>query len=467
MTIQLYNTLSRTKEPLNTLEPGIVKMYVCGPTVYNKAHIGHAMSAVVFDIIRRYLSYRGYDVRFAMNFTDVDDKIIRRANEMGVDPFQLAEGYIQDFQANLAALNVLPATYNPRATEEIGQIIAMVQALVEKGFAYPLEGDVYFRVRQREDYGKLSGRRLDDMRVGVRKEADDRKEDPMDFALWKGAKEGEPAWESPWGMGRPGWHIECSAMNYHIFGDSIDIHGGGNDLIFPHHENEIAQSESFTGKKFATYWIHNGMLQLKGEKMSKSIGNIISIDELLTNHSADSFRYLILNSGYRNPVIFNEEVLNQAEKAIDRLRNALKPAPAAAGGASVETVALLAKQVAATRAGFTASMDDDFNSAGALASLYELVRSMNAAKDAGATNAELDEACTALRELTSVFGLTLEEGDSDQSGSADPFVQLLVDVRLALRAEKNWKMSDLIRDRLKENGVLLEDSKDGTAWRWA
>lgn len=466
MAIQLYNTLTRTKEPLKTLEPNVVKMYVCGPTVYDKAHIGHAMASIVFDNIRRYLIYRGYDVRYAMNFTDVDDKIIRRANEMNVDPFKLAEGYINDFKRNLADLNVLPATYNPRATEEIDGILSMIATLIEKGFAYPLDGDVYYRVRARENYGKLSGRRLDDMRAGVRKSADDRKEDPMDFALWKGAKEGEPAWESPWGPGRPGWHIECSAMNYHIFGDSIDIHGGGNDLIFPHHENEIAQSESFTGRPFATYWIHNGMLQLKDEKMSKSVGNIISIDELLENHSADSFRYLILNAGYRNPVIFSGEILDQGEKALERLRKALKPAVLSAKGAPADTLAALKNQLETTRDQFIASMDDDFNSAGALAALFDLVRSLNATRDAGAAGAELREAQAVLKELTSVLGLTLKGTETKGNQAADPFIQLLVDLRLALRAEKNWKLSDLVRDRLKENGVVLEDSKDGTAWRW-
>lgn len=288
----------------------------------------------------------------------------------------------------------------------------------------------------------------------------------MDFALWKGAKPGEPAWESPWGPGRPGWHIECSAMNYHLFGDSIDIHGGGNDLIFPHHENEIAQSESFTGKRFATYWIHNGMLQLKGEKMSKSVGNIISIDELLEAHSADAFRYLILNSGYRNPVIFNEEVLNQAEKAIERLRNALKSAAGSASGAPSGSIEALKNQVQAAKDEFIAAMDDDFNSAAALAALFELVRVMNATRDAGATGAELAEARATLKELTSVLGLTLEEAEAKGAQGADPFIQLLIDLRLRLRAEKNWELSDLVRDRLKENGVVLEDSRDGTSWRW-
>ncbi|HQN62491.1 MAG TPA: cysteine--tRNA ligase [Flexilinea sp.] len=468
MSIQIYNTLTRKKEPFETLEPHKVKMYVCGPTVYNKAHIGHAMSALVFDIIRRYLEYRGYEVQFAMNFTDVDDKIINRANEMHVDPFRLAEGYIEDFKRNLADLNIKPATYNPRASQEIDQIIKMVQGLIDKGMAYPLDGDVYFRVRKDSQYGKLSGRQLDDMLVGVRKEADDRKEDPLDFALWKSAKPGEPSWPSPWGPGRPGWHIECSAMNYHYFGESIDIHGGGNDLIFPHHENEIAQSESFTGKPFARYWIHNGMLQLRGEKMSKSIGNIISIDEFLEHHSADSFRYLILNSAYRNPIIFSEEVLLQAEKGLERLRSAFQPANPSAAGAPQEVSEELRSQIEATREGFIASMDDDFNSAGALGQLFELVRMINIARDSGATDAELEPAQAMLRELTDVFGLLLNEPQTDRNqAAAGPFIQLLIDLRTELRKQKNWELSDKVRDRLAELGVVLEDSKDGTRWHWA
>ncbi len=285
MALKIYNTLTRKKEDFVTLEPGKVRMYVCGPTVYNKAHIGHAMSAMVFDIIRRYLEFSGYEVIHAMNFTDVDDKIINRANQMNMDPFELAEGYIKDFRQNLSDLNILPATIQPRATQEIDQIIQMVQALVEKKTAYPMGGDVYFRVSQDEDYGKLSGRKNDEQQAGYRIDVDDRKETSMDFALWKGAKPGEPAWDSPWGKGRPGWHIECSAMNLHHLGEQIDIHGGGNDLIFPHHENEIAQTESLTGKPFAHYWIHNGMLQLGGEKMSKSLGNLVLIEDFLAQHA--------------------------------------------------------------------------------------------------------------------------------------------------------------------------------------
>ena len=464
MSIQLYNTLTNKKEPLETLEPGKVKMYVCGPTVYNKAHIGHAMSAMVFDIIRRYMEYRGYEVQFAMNFTDVDDKIIKRANEMGVDPFKLAEGYIEDFQQDMKDLNIKPATYNPRATQEIGEIIKIVQGLVDKGYAYPLDGDVYFRVRKDPGYGKLSGRNIDDMRSGFRKEVDDRKEDPLDFALWKSAKPGEPSWESPWGPGRPGWHIECSAMNHHLFGDSIDIHGGGNDLIFPHHENEIAQSECFTGKPFARYWMHNGMLRLNGEKMSKSIGNIISIQDFLKEHSANSFRYLILNSAYRNPIIFSPETLAQAEKAVERLKGALKPANPKTELKDEEAVAKLNAKIAQVKEDFIANMDDDFNSAGALGCIFELVREINTMRDLGASQAQLDPAQNQIREFADVFGLVLEEEKSDSGQSADVFIQMLVDLRFDLRKQKNWEMSDRIRKELSEQGITIEDSKEGSLW---
>jgi cysteinyl-tRNA synthetase len=464
MSIQLYNTLTNKKEPLETLEPGKVKMYVCGPTVYNKAHIGHAMSAMVFDIIRRYMEYRGYEVQFAMNFTDVDDKIIKRANEMGVDPFKLAEGYIDEFQQDMKDLNIKPATFNPRATQEIDEIIKIVQGLVDKGYAYPLDGDVYFRVRKDPGYGKLSGNNIDDMRNGVRKDANDRKEDPMDFALWKGAKPGEPYWESPWGHGRPGWHIECSAMNHHLFGDSIDIHGGGNDLIFPHHENEIAQSECFTGKPFARYWMHNGMLRLGKEKMSKSLGNIITIREFLEKHSANSFRYLILNSAYRNPILFDEDTLSQAEKAIDRLKGSLKPANPKTELKDEETIAKFNEKISSVKEDFINNMDDDFNSAGALGCIFELVREINTMRDAGASQAQLDPAQNQIREFAEVFGLVLEDDKSDSGQSADVFIQMLVDLRFELKKQKNWPLADQIRKNLGEQGITIEDSKEGSLW---
>jgi cysteinyl-tRNA synthetase len=465
MTLKIYNTLSRRKEDFTTIEPGKVRMYVCGPTVYSKAHVGHAMSALVFDIIRRYLLYRGYDVNHVMNFTDVDDKIIMRANQQGVDPFQLAEGYIHEFAKNLADLNILPATFNPRATQEIPQIIAMIEGLIERGYAYPAGGDVYFRVEKDDDYGRLSGRRLEDMQAGARIEVGELKEHPMDFALWKAAKPGEPAWQSPWGMGRPGWHIECSAMNLHHLGEQIDIHGGGNDLIFPHHENEIAQTESLTGKSFAHYWVHNGMLQLGGEKMSKSVGNLVTIEDFLAEHSADTIRFMVLNSGYRGPLTFNDDVIDQAEKGVERLASAIKPALPGAKGAPETSLTALAEQMKTSEAAFIESMDDDFNSAGALASLFELVRSVNQARADGASDGELKPAQELLHRLAGVLGLTLQK-EQKGGGEAGAFIDLLLDVRGELRKQKLWALSDLVRDRLKALGVTLEDSKEGSTWHF-
>ncbi len=462
--LRVHNTLTRKKEEFQTLEPGKVKMYVCGVTVYNDAHVGHAMSAVVYDIIRRYLEYRGYSVKHVMNFTDVDDKIINRANQLGEDPFRLAQRYIDDYRQSLGDLNVLPATTNPRATQTMNEILAMIKGLIEKGFAYPASnGDVYFRVTRDEDYGKLSGRRLEDMQAGARIEVEDLKEHPMDFALWKSAKPGEPAWDSPWGKGRPGWHIECSAMNLAELGEQIDIHGGGNDLIFPHHENEIAQSESFTGKQFARYWIHNGMLQLGGEKMSKSTGNIISIQEFLSRYDADVLRMLVLNGSYRAPLIFTESALESASGGLERMRSGLKPASAQAGGLEQAAAAALLTQCETTQQAFTDSMDDDFNSSGALAGLFELVRATNTARDNGATAAQLQPAQSTLRTLAGVLGLRLGERKA-AAGEAERFIALLVELRTEMRNQKNWAMSDLIRDRLKELGVMIEDSKDGTTW---
>ncbi|RJP49740.1 MAG: cysteine--tRNA ligase [Anaerolineaceae bacterium] len=463
--LKVYNTLTRKTEEFQTLEPGVVKMYVCGVTVYNDAHVGHAMSALVFDVVRRYLEFRGYKVKHVMNFTDVDDKIIARANALGEDPFALAQRYIDDYRQNLLDLNILPATSNPRATQTMKEIISMVQGLIEKGYAYPApNGDVYFRVTKEKEYGKLSGRKLEDMQAGARIEVEEQKEHPMDFALWKGAKPGEPAWDSPWGKGRPGWHIECSAMNLAELGEQIDIHGGGNDLIFPHHENEIAQSESYTGKPFSRYWMHNGMLQLGGEKMSKSLGNIISIKEFLSKRDADVMRMLVLNGTYRAPLLFNDETLDAAQKNVERLKSGLRPAAPSASGLSAEAASALASQAESAKGSFTDAMDDDFNTAGAIAALFEIVKAINTARDSGANDEQLLPAQNMLHTLTGVLGLRLR--DKKGSADVDPFVNLLIEVRTEARKQKQWAMSDLIRDRLKELGVTIEDSKDGTTWRW-
>jgi cysteinyl-tRNA synthetase len=462
MTIRIYNTLSRKKEDFETLKPNQVSMYVCGPTVYDKAHVGHAMSVLVFDIIRRYLEYRGYDVRHAMNYTDVDDKIIQRANLEEIDPFELAERYIEEFREHLADLNILPATIYPRATEEIDNIIEMVQGLIDKEHAYESKGDVYFFVSSDEDYGKLSGRKLEDMQSGFRIDVDERKETPMDFALWKASKPGEPSWESPWGQGRPGWHIECSAMSYRHLGEQIDIHGGGNDLVFPHHENEIAQTECYTGKSFATYWVHNGMLQLSGEKMSKSLGNLITVEDFLEEHDADVLRMLVLNTSYRSPLTFNDESIGHAERALGRLRSALRPAIAGSDGQMSDD---LSQQIEATRQGFDNAMDDDFNTAGSLGHLFDLVRAINSARDAGAGPDALQQAQVVILEFAHVLGLRLEQA-AIEGGEASPFVDLLIQIRAELRQQKLWALSDQIRDKLTELGVVLEDSKDSSTWRW-
>jgi cysteinyl-tRNA synthetase len=466
MAIKIYNTLTRKKEDFEPLEPGHVRMYVCGPTVYNQAHIGHAMSALVFDVIRRYLEYSGYTVIHAMNFTDVDDKIINRANREGVDPFALAERYIQEFRRQLSALNIQPATIQPRATQEIEEIIGIIEGLIEKGYAYPVQsGDVYFRVRRDAQYGKLSGRKFDDMQSGARIEIGEEKEDPLDFALWKAAKPGEPYWESPWGKGRPGWHIECSAMNLHHLGEQIDIHGGGNDLIFPHHENEIAQTESLTGKPFARYWVHNGMLQLGGEKMSKSLGNLVTINDFLSRNDADVLRFMVLNSAYRGPLTYTDEVVEQSRRGLERLHSALRPALPGVKGMPDAVRAALETQRQATKEGFTSAMDDDFNSAGALGNLFELVRAINQARADGATNAELEPVQSELRELAGVLGLRLAEPQQEQQ-PADPYISLLVELRSELRKQKLWSLSDKIRDSLNELGVTIEDSKEGATWRY-
>jgi cysteinyl-tRNA synthetase len=451
MSLRLYSTLSRQTEPFETLEPGVVTMYVCGPTVYDRAHVGHAMSALVFDVLRRYLEHGGYRVRHVMNYTDVDDKLIQRGHELGIAPIALAERYIAEFQQHIVDLNLLPATHYPRATEEIPHIIAMIDELIAKGCAYAAAGDVYFRI--------------EDMQAGARIAVDERKEHPMDFALWKGAKPGEPAWESPWGAGRPGWHIECSVMSRRHLGAQIDIHGGGNDLIFPHHENEIAQTESLTGQRFARYWVHNGMMQLAGEKMSKSLGNLVTIHDFLAEHEADVLRLMVLGSHYRSPLTFSDETVTQAERSLERLRQALRPIRTTGAGAGGTVAGSLERQIEATRRGFSDALDDDFNTAGALGHLFDLVRAIHQAREADVPQELLAGAQGALRELLGLLGLRAERVASDRVEAA-PFIELLIGLRRELRQQKLWALADAVRTRLAEQGVLLEDTRDTTTWRW-
>lgn len=464
--LRIYNSLTRQKEDFVPVEEGKVSMYVCGPTVYADAHVGHAMSAIVFDMVHRYLEYRGYEVTYASNFTDVDDKIIARATENGQDPAELAAHFADKYLAHLKDLCVLPADIYPKVSTEMSHIIQLIEDLGEAGYAYTVDGDVYFRVQQDDDYGKLSGRALEDALSGTRIEEDERKEHPGDFALWKAAKPGEPQWESPWGPGRPGWHIECSAMCLHHLGETIDIHGGGNDLVFPHHENEIAQSESATGKAFSNIWMHHGMLQLSGEKMSKSLGNIISIEEFLETHAPCELRMLIFAGHYRKPVMFTNDSMDGAKRSLDRLLGGLRPATGATStGENADT---LRKATETARIAFTEAMDDDFNTSLALAALFELVRAINTARSAGVSGPFFIAAQSTLQELGGVLGLQLYPQDEQGGSGGDvaPFVELLLKTRKELRSAKQFGLADMVRDELKNLGVILEDSREGTTWRF-
>ncbi|MCL5958910.1 MAG: cysteine--tRNA ligase [Chloroflexi bacterium] len=461
--MKVFNTMSAQKEEFRPFGSP-VKVYVCGITPYAEAHIGHAMSYIIFDVILRYLEFRGYDVRHVQNFTDIDDKIIARAQAQGVEPGDLAQRFIDEFFADMEALNVRKAGVYPRATQEIPKIIEVIQGLIDKGHAYLADGDVYFRVNSKSDYGKLSHRSLEEMQAGARIEVDLRKENPMDFALWKASKPGEPWWESPWSKGRPGWHIECSAMILRYLGPRIDIHGGGQDLIFPHHENEIAQSECFTGEvPFVKYWMHNGLLQLGGEKMSKSLGNLISVREALAKSSADAIRLFVLSSHYRAPLTYGEEVVQAAEKGVERLRAAAQGFDSAvAPGQPTEALREASEKA---RANFVQSMDDDFNTAAALAGLFDLVKEINRAREQGVPADSLIPAQKTLVELAHVLGFTLVEARAAEELAAKPFIELLIGVRRDLRQAKQWALADRIRDQLSELGVALEDRPEGTVWR--
>ncbi|MGD9116780.1 MAG: cysteine--tRNA ligase [Dehalococcoidia bacterium] len=457
--MKIYNTLSAKKEEFQPYGDE-VKIYVCGVTPYDDAHIGHAMSYVIFDVIRRYLRFRGFKVKYVQNVTDIDDKIIDRANQRGVSTEALSKKYADSYFEDMDNLNVAPADVYPYATGEIDKIIEVIQGLIDKGFAYPAGGSVYFRVRKDPDYGKLSHRSLDDMMSAECGLGAGEKEDPMDFALWKASKPGEPFWESPWGQGRPGWHIECSAMSLKYLGEQIDIHGGGQDLIFPHHENEIAQSESFTGKKpFAKYWLHNGLLQFGEDKMSKSLGNLVTIKEALAKHSADAIRVFILSSHYRSPLKYSEEGFEAAEKAVERLTQAAQGKGKGKGG--VDT--------AAYKQRFIEAMDDDFNTAQALAALFDLAREINKTDDAGAR--------ATLKELAEILGLKLVETEVDvntaieitateakswQIDTKELSIAKLMELRQQFRKDKKWPLADEVRLFLDRKGFILEDKPQGT-----
>jgi cysteinyl-tRNA synthetase len=464
MGLRIYNTLTRQKEEFVPLVPGQVKMYVCGPNLYGPSHVGHAMSYIVFDMVKRYLLYRGYRVRHVQNFTDIEDRIIETARSLTTTIQDLADKYIARFYAEMDGLNILRADVNPRATEVMPEIIAMVQGLIQKGHAYAIDGDVYFRVTGLPGYGKLSRRSLDQMEAGARIEVDTRKEHPMDFALWKTAKEGEPAWDSPWGQGRPGWHIECSAMSMKYLGEQLDIHGGGPDVVFPHHENEIAQSEAYTGKvPFVKYWMHNGPLKLREdeEKMTRHLGNFVSVQEALQKYGADAIRLFILSSHWHGPLTWKDEGIQAAERGAERLRVTLRDytgSPVASPGDA------LCEEADGARRDFLSAMDDDLNSPQAIAKSFDLARLINQARDSGAPAASLAYAQGVLKELLDVLGLMLK-GTAGPS-QAEPFVALLVQVRKELRAAKQWALADSIRDRLTKLGVVLEDGPEGTTWKY-
>jgi cysteinyl-tRNA synthetase len=453
--MRLFNTLTGTREEFAPLGPQ-VRMYVCGITPYDAAHVGHAMKDVVFDVLRRYLEWRGFDVLHVQNHTDVDDKIIARAAQTGDSPFDLAERNIESYLADLRDLNVLPAHLYPRVTTEMPSIIEMIEGLIDRGFAYERAGSVYYRVLRKPDYGKLSHRTVDSMLAGARLEVDEDKEHPADFALWKAAKEGEPSWDSPWGKGRPGWHIECSAMSLKYVGNPLDIHGGGLDLIFPHHENEIAQSEAFTGEQpFARWWVHNGLMQMNGEKMSKSLGNVVTVRDAIERYGADAIRLFMLTSHYRSPINWTDAGIEAAVQNAERIRAAATE-PGPSGGPPLDAGPF--------RERFTEVMEDDLNTPLAIVVLYDLVREINRGRTEGA---DVTTAQATLRELAGVLGLSLEA--RRQAGGEDiaPFVELLIELRRELRKEKQYALADQVRSRLTNLGITLEDTAQGTRWKRA
>jgi len=452
--MRVFNTLSGQKEDFQPRSE-VVTMYVCGITAYAGCHIGHAMSYIVFDVIKRYLKFKGYKVKCVQNFTDIEDKIIERANQLGVLPSQLTNKYIDQYFTEMDALNIERADVYPKATEEIPKMIEMIQGLLARGHAYEADGSVYFRVRSFPSYGKLSHRNLSEL-ISKASVYEEKKEYPLDFALWKASKPGEPFWESPWGEGRPGWHIECSAMSLKYLGDSIDIHGGGQDLIFPHHENEIAQSEGFTGViPFARYWLHNGLVQQGKEKMSKSVGNLVSVRDVLSNFSPDAIRLFVLSSHYRNPVIYDSEAVAACERGIERLRLALEQK-----GKEDEGAVGLSPEPFEQK--FIEVMDDDFNTAQAIAVLFELAREINRGAEQGMDMAECQH--TLLR-LTDILGLTFKE-KTKPSLDPETFIKLLVSVRDELRQDQQWRVADKIRRGLADLGIVLEDAPEGTVWRY-
>ncbi|MBQ6842155.1 MAG: cysteine--tRNA ligase [Firmicutes bacterium] len=463
--MRLYNSKTNQKEDFMPLEAGKVGIYCCGPTVYNYIHLGNARPLVVFDTIRRYFTYRGYKVNFVQNFTDVDDKIINRSHDENITAEAVTKKYIAAYFEDSGKLNVLKADTHPKVTEHMSEIIKMIEDIIANGHAYVAEGDVYFSVHSLESYGELSGRNIEDMRAGARVIPGDIKRDPMDFALWKAAKPGEPCWQSPWGEGRPGWHIECSAMSCKYLGETFDIHGGGQDLIFPHHENEIAQSKAAHGGDFARYWLHNGFITINEEKMSKSLGNFFLLRDILAKFPGDVVRYYLLATHYRSPIDFSDDKLHAAAKSLERIRNSQRllkeyAARAAAGDATITALC------DGARAAFIEAMDDDFNTALAISEIFNFCRELNSAIAAETlTKADVELATALFGEFDSVLGMINEPEEEKQDGREEALLQLIIKIRGEARAAKNWAVADAIRDGLKEIGIAIEDTPNGARWK--
>ena len=472
MAIRVYNTLTKRKEEFRPLREGEVRMYVCGPTVYDYTHLGHARTYIAFDVIRRYLEHRGYTVLMVMNFTDIDDKIIRRANETGEDPKELAEKFLRYFLEDMSALKVKPADVYPRVTEHIEDIIDFVKKLQEKGYAYEGSDGVYFEVQKFKDYGKLSGIKLEELRKGARVEPGEGKKNPEDFALWKKAKPGEPKWSSPWGEGRPGWHIECSTMSTKYLGESFDIHGGGNDLVFPHHENEIAQTEACTGKQWVKYWLHTGFVMVSGEKMSKSLGNFVTVRELLKRYDPEVIRLFVLQKHYRSPLDYTEEGIQHAKNNLERLYNTLEniriamekaETPFKWGSEEFEAYEVIRE----ARRKFYEAMDDDFNTAEALKAVFEVSSAVNRylTRVERPKESILRKALEFFRIVSEVFGIFEDYFKEQKAGEEEALIKLLIEVRAQLRKERNFALADKIRAELRELGIQLEDTPEGTVWK--
>ncbi|QAT41422.1 cysteine--tRNA ligase [Clostridium sp. JN-9] len=463
--MKIYNTLTKKKEEFVTINPKEVNMYVCGPTVYNYFHLGNGRTFIVFDTIRRYLEYKGYKVNFVQNFTDIDDKMIKKANEQQITVKQLGDKFIREYYTDADRLHIKRATVNPRATEYINKIVSFVSELINKGYAYEIDGDVYFSTKKFNEYGKLSGQNIDELQAGARINIDERKTDPMDFALWKKQKPGEPAWESPWGLGRPGWHIECSCMAYNVLGETIDIHGGGTDLIFPHHENEIAQSEALTGKPFANYWMHSAFVNVNNQKMSKSLNNFFTAREVLEKYDADVIRFFMLSAHYRAQINFSDELLESAKSSVERLYNSLYNLESLLNEVKLENIQEAEndyyKDLLKYRDKYIEKMDDDFNTADAISVIFDLIKDINIHVDVNASKELINKCISLIRELGEPLGI-LQKTTKD---NLEKDIEKLIMERQQARKEKNWALADKIRDELKSQGITLEDTPQGVRWK--